>query len=215
MRCINCGIGVQRLQRRLISSLSAHHQTKLSRWLTSSNPACGELLGCGDPTDLTESPISVTEKWFKPFDIMTSMDGCQTLPRDCKFRRELSTRVGVIVGSCHAHSGVSLAVARALGRSVPYNMVELGGAGVRVMFVNGRRLLGLVNSRLSKVAVPEGASGISEGCRVVFHRDQYWDRFCELSSGVSVACYDDDSQRAIGIGLHETIKGGQRSGNTG
>ncbi|CAH0701380.1 unnamed protein product [Spodoptera exigua] len=34
MRCINCGIGVQRLQRRLISSLSAHHQTKLSRWLT-------------------------------------------------------------------------------------------------------------------------------------------------------------------------------------
>ncbi len=60
------------------------------------------------------------------------------------------------VGSCHAHSGVSLAVARALDRSVPYNMVELGGAGVRVMFVNGRRLLGLVNSRLSKVAVPEG-----------------------------------------------------------
>ncbi|CAH0694322.1 unnamed protein product [Spodoptera exigua] len=40
--------------------------------------------------------------------------------------------------------------------TAPYNMVELGGAGVRVMFVNGRRLLGLVNSRLSKVAVPEG-----------------------------------------------------------
>ncbi|CAH0701697.1 unnamed protein product [Spodoptera exigua] len=44
MRCINCGIGVQRLQRRLISSLSAHHQTKLSRWLTSSNPvASGDI----------------------------------------------------------------------------------------------------------------------------------------------------------------------------
>ncbi|CAH0701004.1 unnamed protein product [Spodoptera exigua] len=34
MKCINCGIAIQRLQRRLITSLSAHHQTKLSRWLT-------------------------------------------------------------------------------------------------------------------------------------------------------------------------------------
>lgn len=34
MRCINCGIAIQRLKRHLISSLSAHHQTRLSRWLT-------------------------------------------------------------------------------------------------------------------------------------------------------------------------------------
>ncbi|CAH0697786.1 unnamed protein product [Spodoptera exigua] len=39
----------------------------------------------------------------KLFDIMTSMDGCQTLPRDCKFRRELSTRVGVIGKACGLH----------------------------------------------------------------------------------------------------------------
>lgn len=45
----------------------------------------------------------MTEKWFKLFDIMTSMDGCQTLPRDCKFRRELSTRVGVIGKACGLH----------------------------------------------------------------------------------------------------------------
>ncbi len=58
-------------------------------------------------------------------------------------------------GSCHAHSEVSLAVARALDRSISYNMVVLGGAGVRVMFVKGCRLLGLVISRLFKYVVLE------------------------------------------------------------
>ncbi|CAH0701817.1 unnamed protein product [Spodoptera exigua] len=43
---------------------------------------------------------------------------------------------------------VTLAVAWALDRLIPYDMIELGDAGVRVMFVNGRRRLGLVSSRL-------------------------------------------------------------------
>ncbi|XP_045449482.1 uncharacterized protein LOC123658044 [Melitaea cinxia] len=33
MKCINCGVAMQRLQRHLISSLSAHDQIRLSRWI--------------------------------------------------------------------------------------------------------------------------------------------------------------------------------------
>ncbi|KAF9798985.1 hypothetical protein SFRURICE_011624 [Spodoptera frugiperda] len=48
---------------------------------------------------------------------------------------------GFYIGYC-VH--VSLAVARALDRSIPSNMVELGGACVRGMFVNGCCQLGLL-----------------------------------------------------------------------
>ncbi|CAH0703440.1 unnamed protein product [Spodoptera exigua] len=66
--------------------------------------------------------------------------------------------------SCHAHSKVTLAVAQSLDRSIPYIMVELGDAGVRVMLVNGRRQLGLVSSGLSIVLkVAKRLDGLSDG----------------------------------------------------
>ncbi|KAF9809396.1 hypothetical protein SFRURICE_003493 [Spodoptera frugiperda] len=34
MKCVNCGIAIQRLQRHLVSSLSARHQSRLSCWLS-------------------------------------------------------------------------------------------------------------------------------------------------------------------------------------
>ncbi|VVD01487.1 unnamed protein product [Leptidea sinapis] len=38
MRCINCRIAMQRVQRHLITSLSAQHQTRLSRWINIDQP---------------------------------------------------------------------------------------------------------------------------------------------------------------------------------
>ncbi|XP_050559635.1 uncharacterized protein LOC118278823 isoform X2 [Spodoptera frugiperda] len=34
MKCVNCGLAIQRLQRHLVSSLSARHQSRLSCWLS-------------------------------------------------------------------------------------------------------------------------------------------------------------------------------------